>query len=307
MHQVNLRHVDLNLLTVLDALLAQRSVTRAAMELGMSQPAVSRALARLRTVFKDPLLVDGVGGYILSARASDLVPSLRQTLAEIGDMLATPTFDPSSARGTIRLSTPDLYASVIIPPLLERIGREAPGLDVEVVPPDRTILDRLQDGGVEAVLGVISEAPAGIVRRSLFEDRYVTLMRVGHPASKQTLTMKRFLALEHIAVSITGTGSMPVDSVLGAQGLKRRVRVSVPSFLGAVEIAARSDLVMTLPESLARNAAGMDRFVVNTPPANPGRFTLSMFWHRRHQEAPRHVWLRNAIVVAAEAVETRLV
>ena len=305
MRQVNLRAIDLNLLTVLDALLEERSVTRAASRLGMSQPAVSRALARLRSLFGDALLVDGPGGYLLSERANEILPVLRRTLAGIGDMLDAPAFDPATATGRLRLSTPDLYVAVIGPPLLAHIGREAPGLNLDIVAPEPAIIGSLEEGTLDAVIGVIDDAPSGIKRRGLFDDGYVTLLRAGHPASNHALTLERFLELDHIAISVTGVGSSPVDNLLAASGRNRRVKVRVPNFLAAVEIAARSDLVMTLPESLARMAAGMNRFVMRTPPADPGRFTLSMLWHARHQASPRHVWLRNAIVDAAAQVDRK--
>lgn len=305
MHPVNLRRTDLNLLTVLEALLGERSVTRAAQRLGMSQPAVSRALARLRAMFDDDLLVDGAGGYRLSARAEEILPTLRRTLAGIGDMLESRSFDPGKATGRLRLATPDLYAAVIAPPLLAIIDREAPGLDIEFVAPDRTVFDRLDDDGIDAILGVADAAPAGIKRRTLFDDAYVTLLRTGHPATEGALTLERFLELQHIAISVTGAGLAPIDSLLATMGRARRVRVRVPNFLAAVEIAARSDLVMTLPESLARTAAGMHRFVMRTPPADPGRFAFSMFWHARQDSSPAHVWLRNAIVLSVVRIAKR--
>ena len=149
------------------------------------------------------------------------------------------------------------------------------------------------------MVGVIDEAPAGIRRRKLFEDRFVTLMRTGHPAAGRELTLEGYLALDHIVVSITGTGLAPVDEVLSAMGRSRRVRVRVPNFFAAMEIAAGSDLVMTLPASLAQTAAGANRFVMLRPPVDPGSISLSLAWHARHQDAPRHAWLRRTVVAAA--------
>jgi DNA-binding transcriptional LysR family regulator len=303
MRQVNLRSVDLNLLTVLDALLEERNVTHAAERLGMSQPAVSRALARLRALFQDALLVDGAGGYLLSSRAADLVPALRRTMSGIGGMLESPAFDPANATGRLRLVTPDLYAAVMAPPLLAILSREAPGLDVEFIAPDPTVVDRLESDDIDAILGVIDDAPAGVRRRRLFDDGYVTILRAGHPTAEESLTLDRFLALDHIAISVTGSGPTPIDTILAAMGLTRRVKVLVPNFLAAVEIAARSDLVMTLPESLARTAAGMHRFVLRTPPVDRGRIALSLLWHARHQESPAHIWLRSALVEAAASID----
>lgn len=299
MREMNLRGIDLNLLVVLEALLEERSVTRAAGRLGMSQPAVSRALARLRKLFGDGLLVEGRGGYLPTARAEALRPRLRRTLAEIGGMLEASPFDPAAATGELRLLMLDLEAAALVPPLLTRLALEAPGLDLDIVAPGPRVVEALEKDAVDAVVGVIDEAPVGILRRGLYDDGFVTLLRAGHPAAGEKLTLNRYLELGHIVVSVTGEGAAPVDAALARIGRQRRVRVRVPSFLAAVEIAARSDLVMTLPSSLARTAGGMGRFVALPPPLDLGRFTMSLLWHARHQDEPRHIWLRRSLVAAA--------
>lgn len=300
MREVDLRQVDLNLLVALDALLHERNVTRAAARLGMSQPAASRALGRLRALFSDALLVDGPKGYMLSARAEEVRPALRQALAGIGALLEANSFDPAGATGSVRLLMTDLHAAVLAPHLLARLAVEAPGLDLDILPPGPTLMDALESDAADAVVGVIDEAPAGIRRRKLLDDHFVTFMRKGHPAAAEELTLERYLALDHIVVSITGRGAAPVDELLAAMGRSRRVRVRVPNFFAAVEIAADSDLVMTLPASLAQTAAGAARFIMLPPPVDPGRFALSLVWHARHQDAPRHVWLRRLIVAVAQ-------
>lgn len=297
MREVDLRRVDLNLLVALDALLEERNVTRAARRLGMSQPAASRALARLRTLFSDALLVEGRAGYILSARAEEIRPALRKTLAGVSEMLSASPFDPAVATGPVRLLMPDLQAAALVPHLLARLAAEAPTLDLEIMPPSTLLFEALENDTVDAIVGVIDEAPSGIRRRGLYDDGFVTLMRAGHPAADGELTLDRFLGLGHIVVSITGVGPAPVDAALA--GIRRRVNVRVPSFLAAVEIAARSDLVMTLPSSLAQTAAGMRRFVALPPPFDLGRFTMSLLWHARRHDEPRHAWLRRSIVAAA--------
>ncbi len=303
MHQMDLRRVDLNLLVVLDALLEERNVTRAAQRLGMSQPAASRALARLRRLLADALLVEGPGGYVLSVLAEEIRPTLRRTLAGIGAMLEASPFDPAAATGRLRLLMTDLHAAVLGPPVLARLAAEAPALDLDIVAPGPALIEALESDAVDAVVGVIDDAPAGIRRRKLYDEVLVTLMRAGHPAARGTLTLERYLALDHIVVSVTGIGQAPVDEMLSAMGRVRRVRVRVPNFLSAVEIAARSDLVMTLPASLARATAGIGRFVALRPPVDPGRLALSLLWHARHQDAPRNVWLRRIVVAAATATK----
>ncbi|WP_245282042.1 LysR family transcriptional regulator [Rhizobium sp. LC145] len=296
---MNLRGIDLNLLVALDALLEEKSVTRAAHRLGMSQPAASRALGRLRALFSDALLVDGPGGYLLSARAEEVRPALRRILEGVGEILEANAFDPATATGRIRLLMPDLQAATLAPHLLARFAREAPFLDLDIVAPGSNGFDLLEQGGADAMVALIDDAPAGIHRRRLYDENLVTLMRAHHPALAGNLTLDRFLALEHIVVSVTGVGAAPVDEVLARMGRTRRVKLRVPNFFAAVEIAARSDLIMTLPSSLARAAATMRRLVSLPPPLDLGSFTMSLAWHARQQDAPRHIWLRRAIVAAA--------
>lgn len=301
MREVDLRRVDLNLLVALDALLGEQSVTRAALRLGMSQPAASRALSRSRKLFADALLVEGRNGYILSARANEIRPALRRMLAGIGDMLEASPFDPATSTGRIRLLMADLEAAALVPALLTRLVAEAPALDLEILPPGNALFEALESDAVDAIVGVIGEAPAGIRRRALYEDRFVTLMRAGHPMAGTKLTLARYLRLGHIVVSITGVGPAPADTLLAGMGRQRRVKARLPSFLAAVEIAAQTDLVMTLPSTLAQTAAGMRRFVAVPPPFDLGRCTMSLVWHARHQDEPRHVWLRRMVVEAAKA------
>ena len=252
MHEVDFRRIDLNLLATLDALLEERSVTRAAARLGMSQPAASRALGRLRALFSDALLVDGPGGYLLSARAEEIRPMLRRTLAGIGEMLDARPFDPRAASGRMRLLMSDLHAAVLGPSLLDRFAAEAPGLGLDIIAPRPAALEALENDAVEAVVGVIDEAPGGIRRRGLLEEGFVTLMRARHPAAGRKLTLARYLELDHIVVSVTGVGPAPIDETLSAMGRRRRVKVSVPNFFCAVEIAARCDLVLVRNQGCCR-------------------------------------------------------
>ncbi len=305
MHEVDLRKVDLNLLVALDALLDERNVTRAAQRLGMSQPAASRALGRLRAMFADAILVDGPGGFVLSARADALRPSLKRMLAGIGELLEPIPFDPATAAGLVRLLMPDLQTAVIVPRLLMRVAIEAPSLDFQIAAPGANGIEALEDDTADAMVGLVDDAPAGIRRRHLYDEQLVTLMRAKHPAATRKLTLNRFLALEHIVVTVPGLGSAPVDEALARLGRTRRVKLRVPNFFAAVEIAARTDLVMTLPSSLARTAADMGRFVSRRPPVDLGSFAMSLAWHARHQDSPRHIWLRSAIVKAVADVIQR--
>ncbi|MEQ8292772.1 MAG: LysR family transcriptional regulator [Roseovarius sp.] len=300
MHELELRNVDLNLLVMLGVLLEERSVTRAAGRLNMSQPAVSRALGRLRMAFADPLLVEDRGGYCLSARAEDIQPRLKRLLADAGDLMSAREFVPADAVGTIRLLMPDLEATTLAPSLLARLQAEAPALDLEIHPLAGPVFEALGSDTADALIGVIGDAPSGIHARALYDDRYVTLMRRDHPARGLDLTLERYLDLGHIAVSVAGTGRSAVDEALAELGQTRRVQVRVPSFLAALEIAARSDLLLTIPSSLARTEAARDRLDARPPPLPLAGFTMRLLWHARHQESPRHIWLRNMIVEVAK-------
>ncbi|KGJ02849.1 DNA-binding transcriptional regulator, LysR family [Paracoccus halophilus] len=301
MHQRNLRSVDLNLLVVLEALLAERNVTRAAKRLGLSQPATSRALGRLRAVLGDKLLAEGAGGYSLTPRAVTLEPVLKSVLTEISGMLDAQPFDPATAQGRIRLMTPDLHAAGLLSPLLAQITEAAPGLDIEVPPLQEDPLSALENDQIDAVIGVMDTARSGIQRRALFDDRYVCLLRAGHPAIRQGFSIDDFLACDHVVVAITDVGPTTVDETLAGQGLTRRVRVRIPSFLAAMDMVSRSELVMTLPETLARTA-DVKRFAILPPPMDLPGFTMSLLWHKRYQDAPPHIWLREAIVTAAASI-----
>lgn len=306
MHEKNLRGVDLNLLVVLEALLAERNVTRAAARLGLSQPATSRALGRLRALLGDRLLAEGPGGYSLTPRAAALEPVLKGALAEIAGMLDARPFDPATAKGRIRLMTPDLHTARLLSHLLVQVAEAAPGLDIEVPPLREDPLSALENDRIDAVIGVIDEARSGLQRRALFDDRYVCLLRSDHPVAGQGLTMERFLAADHIVVAISDLGPTAVDDVLARRGASRRVRVRVPSFLAAVDTVSRSDLVMTLPAMLARTVADPGRFVVLPPPLDLPGFTMSLIWHKRYQDDPSHIWLRDSIVAAGKSLVSEL-
>jgi DNA-binding transcriptional LysR family regulator len=271
----------------------------------MSQPAASRALARLRKLFADVLLVEGPGGYMRTARAEEMRPLLRHTLSGVGELLDGRTFDPAQATGSVRLLMADLEAAVLAPRLLASLAKQAPALDLEVVPPGSKPLDALESDAVDALVGVVEDAPAGFRKRKLYEDDFVTIMRAEHPAVNTKLTLARYLDLDHLVVSITGSGPAWIDQALARLGRQRRVKVRVPSFFAAIEIAARSDIVITLPSSLARTAADMRRFALAPPPLELDRVAMSLAWHGRHQDSPRHVWLRNLIVKAAAEIGHR--
>lgn len=302
---VNLGAVDLNLLVALDALLTERSTTRAAARLRLTQPALSRALGRLRRLFDDPLLVRGPRGLVPTQRAVELADPVRRVLAEIERVVAhTPRFDPASAQRTFRLAMIDFAEMVLLPPLLTRLAREAPAVDVDVRALYTGAYEALEQGQLDGAVGVfVDTPPAGISRRKLFDERFVCVARAGHPALARPLTLERYAALDHVVIVPRGLKDRGfADEALAKHGLARRITLRVPHFLVAPHVVASTDLVITLSERVARRFATLLPLVIVEPPLELPRFSVHLIWHERQQSDPANAWLREVLAqLGAEA------
>jgi DNA-binding transcriptional LysR family regulator len=309
MQELNLGALDLNLLVVLDALLAERHVTRAAARVGLSQPATSHALARLRAVFGDPLLVRGAGGAMVpTPRAEALAPRLRAALDGVTAALrGEQPFDPATARRTFRIATGDYAELVLLPALTARLAREAPGVDLWVVAGGED-LATLATGAHDCVLmpyrGPV--APAGVYEKKLFDETFTCVVRRGHPlvAQGQKLTLARYEAMPHLLIAPRGTPGSFVDDALAALGKQRRVALAVPHFLVAPHVVAATDLILTLATRIARAVAAPLDLVMMPPPVDLPGFTMSMWWHERNHHDPAQRWLRQVIAEVAGATPT---
>ncbi|HYH38748.1 MAG TPA: LysR family transcriptional regulator [Azospirillum sp.] len=299
MREVNLAGIDLNLLVALDALLAERSVTRAADRVGLSQPAMSRVLGRLRALFGDRLLVRSSAGLIPTPRAEALAPRLRAVLAEVGRIVQPPGFDPATVRGTARLAMPDYLGLLVLPALLHRLEREAPGLDIVLAPPRAGTLAELEAGDLDLAVGNFPQVPAGFFGRTVMTDGFACLARRGHPALAEPLTPERFAGLRHALITIRDDRSPgAVDEALARRGLTRRIALRVPNFLAAPLIVAETDLILTLPRRLAHWLAGRADVQVVEPPLELGTFAITQLWHERRRDDPEHAWLRATLAAA---------
>jgi DNA-binding transcriptional LysR family regulator len=290
--------IDLNLVVALDALLAARSVTRAAGKIGLSQPAMSHALARLRLLFDDPLLVRTPRGMVPTPRAEDLIAPIRRSLAELERTLQRPApFDPSTARRSFTVAAVDYSEVVVLPALLGRLSREAPGVDLLVrqLRMDR-IDEELSVGTSDLAMGVLlGEERAGSYQQRLFQDRFVCVVRRDHPEVKETMTLEQYVGLRHALIAPRGTRGGLVEDALGKLGLSRRVVLAVPQFLVAPLVIAESDLVLTLAERLARTLVQtLPLRIVPLPLEMPG-FSTTQFWHERQHQDPAQIWLRGVI------------
>ncbi|HET9045314.1 MAG TPA: LysR family transcriptional regulator [Casimicrobiaceae bacterium] len=302
MRELDISTLDLNLLVLLEALFASSSITQAGDRVGLSQPAASRALARLRAMLGDPLFVRGATGLAATRRAEALQAPLARALAEIRSIVAPPRFEPRSARGNVRLLMPDGEAVALVPALLALLKAQAPGLDLNLLPRGADALPRLAAADADVAIGVFETAPAGFRRQRLYADTMVSVLRRGHPALKRGLTLARFVELSHALITITGEGGGPVDAALASRGLARRIALRIPSFLAAPLVVARSDLVVTMPRSAATAFAAIAPVALVPPPLPIPGFTVSQLWHERLQADARHAWLRKTI---AEAARTR--
>jgi len=298
---MDIRKVDLNLLVALDALLAERSVSRAAVRLHLSQPATSALLARLRELFGDPLLLRSARGMLPTPRALELLGPVKQVLDEI-DAIVQPraAFDPASAVHTFTLSASDYVEYALLPTLVDFLERKAPGVRLAVRPLDlQTVAKQMESGEVDLCITGLQNAPAGLHQQPLYPERMVSVVRRKHPGVGARLTLEKFCSLEHILVSVRGSAfSARIDEALAKLGRKRRARLAVPHFLLVPEIVARSDMISALPERLARGYANKLR--IFELPLEVEGFTVGQIWHERNQREPAQLWLREVLLELAQ-------
>ncbi len=302
---MDLAGVDLNLLVVFDALMAERHVTRAGERIGLSQPAVSAALNRLRHLLKDDLFIRRSDGMQPTRKAQDLVVPLRQALIQIQAALEPQVFDPSTAKRTFNLATNDFAASMLLPNLGARLSLEAPGIDLRVIYADDPLgMKLLDEDAVDLAIAPFEHPQPQFERQHLLEPAgFLCVMRKGHPLSEIPLTLKTFAAAPQLLISRTGDASGFVDEILAEVGLKRRVAFTVPSFLLAPIMLAQTDYIAVLPRRLVEMFQQMTDLVAYEPPFPQRKFPLGMLWHQRLTKDPGHIWLRNTLAEVAAAIE----
>jgi DNA-binding transcriptional LysR family regulator len=290
---------DLNLLLAFDALWTERHVTRAARRVGLTQSAMSHALARLRLQLDDPLFVPTPRGLVPTPRAHALAPPLGEALALVRHAVRPTQFAPATLRRTFTIGSNDYGDVALLPQLVARLEQEAPGVRLILRPVVGDGERALLDGQHDLMFGVPHPAAADVHGETLFQDRFVSLLRAGHPAARRPLTLERFVALRHLLISPQGVGEAAVDVALRAHGLQREIAVRVPYFLSAPLVVAQSDLIVTMPERVARAVAAQQRFVVRQPPVALPSITFNMFWHARNDADPLHRWMRQLIEAVA--------
>ncbi len=301
LNEIQLDGIDLNVLLLLDVLLQERSVTRAAARVRLTPSAMSHALRRLRELFGDPLLVRGKGGLMLTPRAEELRIPLRRSLQDLTRVVqGQVSFEPRTATRTFRIACTDYVEAVVLPRLLRRVSEESPGVVIQARAIERDLPHELEIGGVDVAIGPYLDTEPGLVQRRLFEEEFVCIVRRDHPLVGDKLDLKTYTALPHALFSPRGEGSSRADAVLAAKGLQRRTMLRVPHILTAVLMVTRSNLVLTTPRRIVTEFAELWPIRAFEPPIPLSTFDVKMLWHERYQRDPAHVWLRRAIIAEME-------
>lgn len=296
---MRLADVDLNLLLALDALLRERSVTRAGAALGISQPATSHALARLRELFGDELLVRRNNDMEPTAFAESIAAPLADVLARAEALLwQDRAFEPESADRELAIAMTDFVEATLMPAALPRLALGA-GLRVRLRRLGGELPERaLADGDIDLAVGTILSPPAAMKVSTLYHETFAAIVRRDHPCLAMPLTAAAYTALGHILIATPGDGPGIVDFALETHGLQRNVVLRTPHFLTVVPLVAASDLICTLPRRIAQ-ASQRDDVVMLEPPIAVRGFDISMYWHPRRERDPAGRWLREQLRAAA--------
>ncbi|MFZ5964404.1 LysR family transcriptional regulator [Thalassococcus sp. BH17M4-6] len=309
---MNFSSFDLNLLRVLDALLTTGSTTEAGQRIGLSQPAVSAALSRLRHALDDPLFVRQGRQLVATDFARSLHDPLRRILDETEALLSGGArFDPATASARFKISGSDFFAELLIPDLAERVSRMAPGITVQLVDlvPDGFI-DRLQQHEIDLALLPETDFPDWIDHRRLFHSSFSTIARAGHPRLRHaglspgdTIPIDLFCDLQHVIFSQQGNFRAMGDAALAKVGRERRVGVTMPVFAGVCNAVSRSDMVALVPHQMALSMAPRLGLELYQAPMSLPVVAIAMVWHRRTSRNPIHIWLRDQIAALMEPLD----
>jgi DNA-binding transcriptional LysR family regulator len=320
MNALHFNSLDLNLLRVFDALIEERSVTRAGERLGLSQSAISHALNRLRYVLNDELFVRMPEGMRPTPRASEIAPRLREGLLQLQLALGPTEFDPARTERRFTLTCGEYVGTVLMPRFLARVRNLAPNAELRIRPSNMGVAEALLAGRVDLAIGSFRRVPEPFVHEPLFQESRVWVLSAEHPASQSELTLERLASLSHLIISATGEDEHAIDGyvvdhglerlvtrselgllqgALAAHGLHRVIRLTTPHFLAALAVVSRSDMAAPLPRRLATAFADQYRLKLFDPPYPSPPFEIMALWHRDHGDEPAIAWLRSIVRVVA--------
>ena len=293
---MNISGVDLNLLVAFDALLSERSVTRAAQRVGLSQPAMSNALGRLRVALADPVLVRVGTTMEPTPRALELAEPIHRALHEIGRALSpVMVFDPVTSTHTFHVQCEESIEPCLLPRIIAWLKQHAPGVDVTVTPITPGAADALRTGQIDLYLGAWVDIPSPFKHHLLRQEKFSCIARIGHPQLGSGLTLDMYAKLGHVLVTPTERPGA-IDRALADYGYGRRIVVRTANLLSVPLVVARTDLIATLPHGFANTFAEILPIAMYNPPMSVSKFPIHMVWHPRTDELPPYQWLRKMIM-----------
>lgn len=299
---MNLSNIDLNLFIVFDAIYTEGNLTRAGQILGITQPATSNALARLRDTFNDPLFVRTAHGMLPTPLAQNIITPVRSALQLLrGSVHDSRVFDPASAHKTFRLSMTDLSEDTLLPATFQRLHKLAPNVRIEsLLARRRETAKELAAGHLDFAIDVPLNSDPQLLHTKLLEDRYVCAMRKGHPlASHKKISLEQYLATQHIHISSRRSGLGPVDLALGKMGLQRNIVLRSKHYLMAQTVLQNTDLTITAP---ARFVAHYNLHSVELPIAGIAPIESHLFWHTSADQDPANRWMREQLLQVAQQI-----
>ena len=295
---MNIALVDLNLLVVFDAVMRERHVTRAAKRIGMTQPAVSNALSRLRHIAKDDLFIRASDGVVPTARALELGPPIRQAISLVENAFDPTTFDPKNSIDEFNIAISNYTASILFPQLARILEKEAPNINVRSKQlGDVDLLKELEAANIDFIIaGQQLQETENFISQDLYDEDFVCVMRKDHPlAKKKQLTVKEFSQSKHLMVATTGKAFGFVDYLLEAKGLKRRVAMTVNQFLVAPAIIRESNMILTVSKRVAERFR-LDSVKIFPLPLITNPLRLKLIWHKRTDTNVGNKWIRDKII-----------
>jgi len=316
MNLVHFNALDLNLLRVFDALVEERSVTRAGDRLGLTQSAISHALNRLRYVLEDELFVRGPDGMQPTPRATEMAPRLRQGLLHLQLALTPADFVPAQTDRRFTMICGEYVGTVLVPSLIARLRAAAPNAEFRIRPSNMGVAEALLAGRADLAIGSFRRVPEWFDSEPLFSETRVWVVGADHPAAWQEMTLERLAAVPHLLISATGEDEHAVagyvvdhglerlvmrsevgllQGALAARGLTRIVGLTTPHFLAALAVVSRSDMAAPLPRRLATAFAEAYRLKIFEPPYPSPSFEITALWHREHGSEPAILWLRDVV------------
>lgn len=301
---MNLNKVDLNLFIVFDAIYTEANLTRAGQIVGITQPAVSNALSRLRETFNDPLFVRTAQGMVPTPMAQNIIGPVRNALQLLRvSVQESRIFNPLQANKTFRISMTDLIEAVILPPLFQRLRRQAPAVQIEsFLAKRRETTKELAAGRIDFAVDAPLNTDPQVRHVKLLEDRYVCAMRKGHPLAKDKLSLDDYLSLTHIHISSRRSGLGLVDLALGKMGIQRKIALRSQHYLMASQVMQQTDMAMTVPESFAhRHGLHAVDLPVNDVPAQE----THLYWHESTDQDPANRWMREQLIELCQQVRAQ--